>query len=125
MTFETYLRRYKSICEKDCEKWPDKKKVRLLLGKFRVAEHEKYVNSTLLRQPCERTFQETIQILTKIFGEQSSLFNTCWQCLNLNQIRTRPKKIILQSPAEDCQCILNLRADTEKMKNGKFQIFIQ
>ena len=30
-------------------------------------------------------FQETIQILTKIFREQTSLFNTCWQCLNLTK----------------------------------------
>ena len=30
-------------------------------------------------------FQETIQIQTKIFGEQSSLFNTCWQCLNFTK----------------------------------------
>ncbi len=31
------------------------------------------------------TFRETIQILTKIFGEQNSLFNTRWQCLNLTK----------------------------------------
>ena len=31
------------------------------------------------------TFRETIQILTKIFGEQSSLFNTRWQCLKLTK----------------------------------------
>ena len=29
------------------------------------------------------TFRETLQILTQIFGEQSSLFNTRWLCLNL------------------------------------------
>ena len=42
---------------------------------FGAAEHEKYVNFILSRQHGE----ETIQILTKIFGEQSSLFNTRWQ----------------------------------------------
>ena len=83
LTFKAYFRRYKSIFEKDCEKWPDKKKVILLLGKFGVAEHEKCVNFILPRQPGEVTFWETIQILTKIFGEQSSLFNTRWQCLNI------------------------------------------
>ena len=84
MIFKAYFRRYKSIFEKDCEKWPNEKKVRLLLGKFGVAEHEKYVK-ILPRQLGEVTFRETIQILTKIFGEQSSLFNTCWQCLNLTK----------------------------------------
>ena len=29
--------------------------------------------------------EKTIQILTKIFGEQSPLFNTRWQCLNLKK----------------------------------------
>ena len=69
VTFKAYFRRYESIFEKDCEKWPDEKKVKLLLDKFEAAEHEKYVNFILLRQPGEVTFRETIQILMKIFGE--------------------------------------------------------
>ena len=68
VTFEASLRRYESIFEKDCEIWPDEKKVRLLLGKFKLAEHEKYVNFILPRQPGEVKFRESIQILTKIFG---------------------------------------------------------
>ena len=85
VTFEAYFRRYESIFEKDCEKWPDKKKVKLLLGKFMVTEHEKYVNFILPKKPGEVTFRETIQILTKILGEQSLLFNTRWQCLNITK----------------------------------------
>ena len=38
--FETYFRRYESIFEKDCEKWPDEKKVKLLLSKFGTTEHK-------------------------------------------------------------------------------------
>ena len=53
-------------------------KIRLLLGKFEAAEHEKYANFILSMQPGEVMFRETIQILTKIFGEQSSLFNIHW-----------------------------------------------
>ena len=44
VTFEAYFRRYESIFENNFEKWPDEKKVRILLGKFGVADHEKYVN---------------------------------------------------------------------------------
>ena len=83
VTFEACFRRYESIFGKDCGEWLDEKKVRL--GKFGAIEHEKYVNFILLRQPSKMTFRETIQILTKIFGEQSSLFNTHWQCLNLTK----------------------------------------
>ena len=59
--------------------------MRLLLGKFGAAEHEKYVTFILPRKPGEVTFRETIQILMKIFGEQSLLFNTRWQCLSLTK----------------------------------------
>ena len=71
VTFDAFFRRCKSIFEKYCEKWPHGKKMRLLLGKFGAAEHIKYVNFILLKHTGEVTFQETIQILTKIFGEQS------------------------------------------------------
>ena len=60
VTFVAYFRRYESIFKKDCKEWPDQKKVRLLLGKFGDAEHEKYVNFILPWQPGEVTFRETI-----------------------------------------------------------------
>ena len=85
MTFGAYFRGYESIFEKDCEKWPDEKKVRLLLDRFGAAENEKIMNFILPRKPGEVTFRETIQILMKIFGEQSSQFNTRCQCLNLTK----------------------------------------
>ena len=78
VTFEAYFRRYESILGKDCEEQPHEKKMRILLGKFKTEKHKKYVNFILPRQPGEVTFRETIQILTKIFEEQSSLFNTRW-----------------------------------------------
>ena len=37
--------------------------------KFGAVEHEKCLNFILPRQPSEVLFRETIQILTKIFGE--------------------------------------------------------
>ena len=59
VTIEASFKMYESIFEKDCEKWPDEKKVRLLQGKFRATEHEKYVNFILLIQSGEVTFLET------------------------------------------------------------------
>ena len=63
-----------------------REKSKTLLGKSGAAEHEKYVNFILPRQSGEVTFRETI--LTKIFGEQSSLFNTRWQCLRKKIVKT-------------------------------------
>ena len=71
--------------KKYCEKWPDEKKARLLPCKLGAAENGKYVHFILPRKPGEVTFRDTIQILTKIFEEQSSLFNTISQCLNLTK----------------------------------------
>ena len=47
--------------------------------------HKKYVSFILPRHPWEISCKETVQILTKIFGDRCSLFNTCWQCLNLTR----------------------------------------
>nr|VZI11364.1 unnamed protein product [Spirometra erinaceieuropaei] len=58
-------------------------KVRLLLRKLGPAEHERYANFIFPKNPREVTFKDTVQTLSQIFGEQSSLFNTRFQCLQL------------------------------------------
>nr|VZH93020.1 unnamed protein product [Spirometra erinaceieuropaei] len=58
-------------------------KVRLLLRKLGPAEHERYANFILPKNPREVTFKDTVQTLSQIFGEQTSLFNTRFQCLQL------------------------------------------
>ena len=85
VTFGAYFQRYKEIFQKDCVTWSDGKIVQLLVCKFGAVEHEKYGNFILLRHLGEIPFQETIQILTKIFREWYSLFNRRWQCLNLTK----------------------------------------
>ena len=60
-----------------------RKKIRLLLRKLSTAEHEKYANFILPKQSGEINFEKTIGILTKIFGDRASSFNTQWNCLNL------------------------------------------
>ena len=69
--------------ELDCLHWGNEKKIRLFLRKLFTVEHEKYANFILPKQPGEINFEETIGILTKIFGDRTSLFNARWNCLNL------------------------------------------
>ena len=52
---------------------------------YNAVEHKMYANFILPRHPSEISFQETIQISTKVFGEWCSLFNKHWQCLNLTK----------------------------------------
>ncbi|BHF74150.1 hypothetical protein SprV_0401723400 [Sparganum proliferum] len=49
------------------------------------AEHERYANFILPKNPREVTFKDTVQTLSQIFGDQSSLFNTRFQCLQLRK----------------------------------------
>nr|VZH97093.1 unnamed protein product [Spirometra erinaceieuropaei] len=58
-------------------------KVRLLLRKLGPAEHERYATFILPKNPREVAFKDTVETLSQIFGEQSSLFNTRFQCLQL------------------------------------------
>ena len=48
-----------------------------------MSEHEKYCNFVLPKKPTDFSWSETVQCLTKIFGERSSLFHTRYQCFQI------------------------------------------
>lgn len=83
--FSAYFRRFADIFKEECSEWSQEKKVRLLLQKLNPACHDRYCNYILPRVPGEISFDETVQILTNVFGEKSSLFNLRWKCLNLTK----------------------------------------
>ena len=83
VTFETWFKRYEDLFNVEFAVRNDDWKVRLLLHRLGPLEHNKYANYILPSQPRDYDFEETIDILTKIFGEKSSEFNLRYQCLNL------------------------------------------
>ncbi|BHF84813.1 hypothetical protein SprV_0902796500 [Sparganum proliferum] len=83
ITFDSWYKRYEDSFSVDLAAQDDAWKVRLLLRKLGPTEHERYANFTLPKNPGEVTFKDTVQMLSQIFGEQSSLFNTRFQCLQL------------------------------------------
>ncbi|BHF76518.1 hypothetical protein SprV_0501961600 [Sparganum proliferum] len=83
ITFDSWYKRYQDLFSVDLAAQDDAWKVRLLLRKLGLAEHERYANFILPRNPREVTFKDTVQTLSQIFGDQSSLFNTRFQCLQL------------------------------------------
>nr|VZI21210.1 unnamed protein product [Spirometra erinaceieuropaei] len=83
ITFESWYKRYEDLFSVDLAAQDDAWKVRLLLRKLRPAEHERYANFILPKNPREVAFKDTVVTLSQIFGEQSSLFNTRFQCLQL------------------------------------------
>nr|VZH94510.1 unnamed protein product [Spirometra erinaceieuropaei] len=83
ITFESWYKRYEDLFSVDLAAQDDAWKVRLLLRKLGPAEHERYANFILPKNPREVAFKDTVETLSQIFGDQSSLFNTQFQCLQL------------------------------------------
>ncbi|VDN15982.1 unnamed protein product [Dibothriocephalus latus] len=48
-----------------------------------AAEHKRHVNFIMPKNPWDISFMGTLKTLSLIFGEQSSLFNTRFQCFQL------------------------------------------
>ncbi|BHF65205.1 hypothetical protein SprV_0200821500 [Sparganum proliferum] len=83
ITFDSWYKRYEDMFSVDLAARDDAWKVRLLLRKLGPAEHERYANFILPKNPREVTFKYTVQTLSQIFGDQSSRFNTRFQCPQL------------------------------------------
>ena len=64
LTFEAWFKRYDDLFAKDCNSWDEGAKVRLLLRKLGVSEHEKYCNFVLPKKPTDFSW-----------SENSSMFN--------------------------------------------------
>lgn len=50
-----------------------------------MSEQKQYMNFILSKYPRDFTFTEMMNMLWQIFDAQSSLFNTCYQCLKLEK----------------------------------------
>ncbi|CAH8439890.1 unnamed protein product [Schistosoma rodhaini] len=84
-TFEAWFGRIEDIFRVEFAAMVDAKKVRLLLQKLGPNEHQKYKNHILPKHPREISFDETVNILNKMFGEQMSLFRIRYNCLQLTR----------------------------------------
>nr|VZI48095.1 unnamed protein product [Spirometra erinaceieuropaei] len=83
ITFDSSYKRYEDLFSVDLAAQDDAWNVRLLLRKLGPTEHERYANFILPKNLREITFKETVQTLSQIFGEKTSLFNTRFQYLQL------------------------------------------
>ena len=82
VTFESWFKRHEDVFSIELSGREDIK-VRLLMRKLGPAEHVRYSNYILPAEPLSRSFDDTITTLKKIFGDNSSLFNTRFHCLQL------------------------------------------
>ncbi|XP_041765218.1 uncharacterized protein K02A2.6-like isoform X1 [Anopheles merus] len=83
ITFEKWFSRYTDLFDSDAGSLDDAAKVRLLMRKLDTSSHTRYANYILPKLPKDINFTDTIATLGKIFGEQTSIFNKRYQCLQL------------------------------------------
>ena len=86
VTFDAWYGRYEDLFTVDGAALDDAARVRLLLRKLGPAEHQKYRNFILPKKTRNFTFDETVDKLTHMFGRQSSVFNTRYQCFLLRKL---------------------------------------
>lgn len=78
--FAKWYRRYKDVFTEDAKDLDDAAKVRLVLRKLGVLEHNQYLDSILPKEAKDMDFNQTIKILTEKFGTTESLFSQRWKC---------------------------------------------
>ncbi|CDW59686.1 hypothetical protein TTRE_0000802401 [Trichuris trichiura] len=132
-TFEAWFSRYEDFFNIEAAELDDAARVRLLLRKLWTNVHKKYADYILPRHPRDVCFDETVNILTKMFGHQRSLFNARYRCFFkltkrspndaavrlklLNKIETEPN-VTIAKLVDECNHLRNLKYDTEMVQQS-------
>ncbi|XP_052895615.1 uncharacterized protein LOC128302803 [Anopheles moucheti] len=88
VTFAGWYARYEPLFEKDAEKLDDDAKVRLLLRKLGLAEHERYCSYIMPRKVNDFNFETTLRSMKVLFGAQESKVSQRFKCLQLTKNAT-------------------------------------
>lgn len=81
LTFAAWYSRYEDLFEQDAARLEDDAKVRLLLRKLGMAEHERYSSFILPAKPKAMTFEDTVNTLKGLFGATESVVSKRYRCL--------------------------------------------
>ncbi|XP_053667902.1 uncharacterized protein K02A2.6-like [Anopheles marshallii] len=87
VTFTGWFSRYEDLFEKDAHKLEDDGKVRLLLRKLGLPEHERYTSYVLPSKPKDLNFAETVSKLKSLFGPPESEVSKRFKCLQLQKTK--------------------------------------
>ena len=71
--FEAWYSRYEGLFLDDAKRLNDGAKLRLLLRKIGVTEHERYISSIMPKQLKDFDFKNTVEKLKKLFGDRESI----------------------------------------------------
>ncbi|XP_052888229.1 uncharacterized protein K02A2.6-like [Anopheles moucheti] len=93
--FAGWFTRYGSLFEEDAKQLDEAARVRLLLRKLGIVEHERYVSHILPSKPNDFDFAATVDKLKKLFGSPSSEMERRYKCLNL--VKTKLEDFVAYS----------------------------
>ncbi|XP_058816916.1 uncharacterized protein K02A2.6-like [Topomyia yanbarensis] len=82
-TFAVWYSRYDDLFEKDAARLDDEAKVRLLMRKLGLAEHERYVSFILPKFLKHFSFAQTVDKLKSLFGAKESVISRRYRCLQI------------------------------------------
>ena len=83
VVFEDWYARYVELFDVDAASLDDASKVRLLIRKLDTTAHSRFSNYILPKTTRNFTFDETKEILYKIFDRQTTLFNVRYNCMKM------------------------------------------
>uniref|UniRef100_A0A8D8CLC5 Uncharacterized protein K02A2.6 n=3 Tax=Culex pipiens TaxID=7175 RepID=A0A8D8CLC5_CULPI len=119
VTFAVWFSRYDDLFEKDAARLDEKAKIRLLLRKLGMEEHERYTSFILPQVSKDFSFSKTVDTLKSLFGAQESLVSRRYRCLQ-----------ITKQPTEDhvsYACRVNkfcVEFDLKKLSEDEFKSLI-
>ncbi|XP_055522486.1 uncharacterized protein K02A2.6-like [Wyeomyia smithii] len=90
VTFAAWFSRYDELFAKDAARLDDAAKVRLLVRKLGVAEHERFLSFIMPKTPKDFNFQQVVNKLKTLFGAAESVISKRYRCLQT-----------IKSPTED------------------------
>lgn len=88
VTFGFWFTRYEDLFARDVARLDDEAKVRLLLRKIGIAEHERYISYILPQKPINCTFAQTVEKLKSLFGAKESVISRRFKCLQISKTPT-------------------------------------
>ncbi|XP_055623545.1 uncharacterized protein K02A2.6-like [Toxorhynchites rutilus septentrionalis] len=88
ITFSSWFSRYEDLFSQDASRLDDPAKVRLLMRKLGIAEHERYSSFILPKTSQEFSFAGTVAKLRGLFGAAESIFSKRYRCLQVSKKST-------------------------------------
>lgn len=88
VTFASWYSRYEDLFTEDASRLDDDAKVRLLLRKLGISEHERYASFILPQKPGALSFAMTVEKLTSLFGAKQSVVSKRYRCLQATKLPT-------------------------------------